>query len=297
MADEIGASVVPMREGGLAGRLVSAATSWYEGPVLLEGGAPLAEGAALDVMNRVDGPLLMLAADETLIDCHRALPYYSRRERLAHLAALSRVDGVIAVSARLRRLSQRQFGIPAELARPFVTEPLGDELGSLMPDVGGSTVLCVAEDRPAFDLDMLHRACGSRDLVVAGEGTGRLDAGVGWVERDRLVCLYLDADVFVLPAVAGAFPVAPVEAMRAGTPAVVTEGCGTAELVEQVDQRLVAPCTERGVRRAVNWYLGLDLAERRRLSRRARELSRMHSEEAGLANFSAAWDRLLGRVR
>ena len=50
-------------------------------------------------------------------------------------------------------------------------------------------------------------------------------------EKDKLKA-YVDADVYVLPSVYETFPVAVLEACACGTPVIVTDGCGIAEIVE-----------------------------------------------------------------
>ena len=52
-------------------------------------------------------------------------------------------------------------------------------------------------------------------------------------ERDKLEA-YVDADVYVLPSVYETFPVTVLEACACGTPALVTDRCGIADVVDKV---------------------------------------------------------------
>jgi len=52
-------------------------------------------------------------------------------------------------------------------------------------------------------------------------------------ERDKLEA-YVDADVYVLPSVYETFPVTVLEAMACGTPVIVTDRCGIANILDKV---------------------------------------------------------------
>lgn len=52
-------------------------------------------------------------------------------------------------------------------------------------------------------------------------------------EMDKLEA-YIDADVYVLPSVYETFPVTVLEASACGTPVIITDRCGIAEIVEKV---------------------------------------------------------------
>ncbi len=104
--------------------------------------------------------------------------------------------------------------------------------------------------------DLLARAfarlsgqIGQVRLVIAGPDNGYLEALTRLTEdlsirhgvifagplygEDKLRAL-VDADVFVLPSSYETFPVSVLEAVACGTPVVVTDRCGIAQLVEEV---------------------------------------------------------------
>ena len=53
-------------------------------------------------------------------------------------------------------------------------------------------------------------------------------------DKDKLEA-YVDADVYVLPSIYEAFPNTVLEAWASGTPIIVTDKCGLADIVENAD--------------------------------------------------------------
>jgi glycosyltransferase involved in cell wall biosynthesis len=102
--------------------------------------------------------------------------------------------------------------------------------------------------------DGFKRECGLRiadcglkqiDLSI-GKNMGKKEVSMadviftGMVSREEKFLLYVDADVTVLPSRFENFPSVPFESMMCGTPVVVSEACGIAEMIRKADAGYIA---------------------------------------------------------
>ena len=169
-----------------------------------------------------------------------------------------------------------------------IVNPPGVDLERWTPGISGARdgplrVLFVGGDfrRKGGDLllDWFGRAAPddvelhlvTRDPVGAGNGIS-VHHGVE-ANSDRLVDLYQQADVFVLPSRAECFGIATVEAMASGLPAVVSDVGASPELVIDGENGFVVragDATELG--NALTMLLA-DEPLRRRMSNRSREIA------------------------
>lgn len=303
MADRVDAEFVQCETGGPLARVRAGASHDFgDRPVILEGGVPLLEGAALDALGD-SGPLVALGADSTYHDLVDPMPGRSRAGRLAHRVGLRAVDGTLAVSERIATLAERFSGGPVRVAHPFVTADRYAALRDVHPDLDSSRVLCVGKYRDKNGQDRLVEAMRRADADVtvtfAGPVTERLDGaadgveGLGFVEEERLVDLFDSAALFAFPATVGAFPVATLEGLTAGLPVLTNQRVGTGTLSRGVHPRLAVRPDPDEIAAALDWYVALDAAERRDLSERARGYGAGFDEETGLDGFETAFERLL----
>jgi glycosyltransferase involved in cell wall biosynthesis len=302
MVDAIDAEYVQCRTGGVVGRVAGALSHDIgERPVILEGGVPLLEGAVARLARRARS-VIALGADSTYHDLVEPLPYRTRAERVAHRVSLRFVDGTIAVSDDIAAIARRITGGPARVAHPFIHEERFEKLGTLEPDYGSTEVLCLGKLRPKNGqrllLDALDRVDADVTVHFVGPDTDELGAGDryvghGFVDEDELLERFAGSALMVFPARSGAFPVATLEAMRAGLPVVLTSVCGTAAVYRGVSGRLVADPDPASVTTAMNWYFSLPVERRRELGERSRRVGSQFDEATGLDTFVTQFERLM----
>lgn len=304
MAESVDAEFVQCETGGPMNRIRAGATHDFgDRPVLLEGGVPLLEGAALRALGNA-GPLVALGADSTYHDLVDSLPDRTRASRIAHRVGLFAVDGTLAVSERIATLAERFSGNPVRVCHPFVQADLFDALRKVEPTLNGERVLCVGKYRKKNGQDRLVEAVQQADtdltLTFVGPDTESLDGeyaeGLGFVDEDRLVDLYESAALFAFPAIVGAFPVATLEALVAGLPVLANGRVGTGTLVRGVHPRLAVTPKPSELADRLDWYFNLESERRYTLSERARGYGGGFTEETGLEGFQLALQELLAEL-
>jgi len=207
-------------------------------------------------------------------------------------------DELVAGGVDAARVAIRPNGFPA--TRPAARS------GRLRARLGLSEreplVLSVGRITRKKGLDLLvdaMRDVPDASLAIVGpddrDGTSalieRLRAANGLGERVRMVPplgeevpldVYGEADVFVLPSRGESFGMVAAEAAAAGTPSVVTDRCGVAELLAGKGA-LVVPCERNAIRDAL-----LELLRDEELRRRLGEGARAVAEEL-------SWDEVVRR--
>jgi glycosyltransferase involved in cell wall biosynthesis len=104
----------------------------------------------------------------------------------------------------------------------------------------------------------------------------------GFVEGEIKQLLLQGSDLFALTSYSENFGVAVVEALAAGTPALVTPGVALAQEVDQYNLGYVVPQEPTAIAKAIEKHLELPESERKKLSQKARQFV--------LDNYS--WDKI-----
>jgi glycosyltransferase involved in cell wall biosynthesis len=197
-------------------------------------------------------------------------------------------DDYVGAGVASDRISVRPVGFPTPT-------PPGKRPGALRRRLGldERTPLLLSSGRvaPGKGIELLVRALpglqethlaivGPEERGTAGElahlaRTLRVDDRVhiigAWPNRELLSEVYQDADVFALASASESFGMAAAEAAAAGTPSVVTDRCGIADLLGD-GAGLVVGYDERAVSAALSRLFD-DHDLRRRLAERARALA------------------------
>lgn len=305
LAEHVGAELVDCSTGSPIDRIrAGAGRSFDDRPVILEGGAPLAEGSVIQLLDR-SGPVIALGADSTYHDILWPLPGRSRVARIVHRISQRFVDGTLAVSERIATIARQLTDEPVRIAHPFVEADRYEALGRTDPDLAGSRVLCVGKNRLKNGqqemIKALNRTNADVHVDFVGPDTEDLPAHAdasrhGYVPEERLIELFGEATLLAFPALAGAFPVATLEGLRAGLPVLTTTEVGTAEHARLVDPRLVVESDPDAIAGALEYYDSLDAADRHGRGERAAAVGERFDEASGLDAFAQALIDLMRAV-
>jgi glycosyltransferase involved in cell wall biosynthesis len=176
-------------------------------------------------------------------------------------AGMEGADGVIAVSEMTKRIIVEQYGIPAEKVRVVyngIDETTAPEGGAELPRLralkaqGYSLVLFLGritlQKGPDYFIRAAKAVLGRNPkvmFVVSGSGdmersmmelAARLGIGdkvlfTGFLRGPEQYEMYKIADLFIMPSVSEPFGITSLEAMRMGTPAIISKQSGASEVI------------------------------------------------------------------
>lgn len=225
--------------------------------VFAEGSAPLQTLLVYKFRNP-STKSIYLAADETFLTLEGRKT--QNLWRFLRPVARRKLDSIVAVGRDAYRWSRPYLG---EQPHAIVRPPIQDEKYRLLADLPVRSpqdefvVVSTGEARESNNYEALVDACErlirKDDLSVTLVLLGRGHPEAEYAERDHVITPgfvklsefteWLEtASVYVQPSIGDAFPVATLEGMLSGTPALVTERVGVRELLPE-DQ-----CVEPSVR-------------------------------------------------
>ena len=232
---------------------------------------------------------------------------YSKRSTRAIRFALSRFDALICLGSFQTELAHELLA--GQRRKPRILtgkagffDRVGAALSSVTPQLEGKRLIFIGNSSgpwgtfykgldllidsftlaaphiPGLTLDVV----GSWDPDTENSLRGRLGqhgANVRFLGRlSDLRAPLSQSALYVHLSRGDASPASVLEAMLAGIPALVSDQTGRRDDVGQVDSRLVVPLDAAIAADRIGWYLGLDLAEKRRLSDRAPGRCRVQRE-------------------
>ncbi len=224
-------------------------------------------------------------------------------------------DRIVAVSGRTKHTVVEHYGVPAEKVAVVwngvdeATAPLqepgrrtrlahlksaGHKLvlfaGRLTLQKGPDHFLNAAAKVATHDPDVLFIMAGSGDMEqqllrqAAGLGIGDRVLFPGFLRGHDLHEAYASADVYVMPSVSEPFGISALEAMRAGTPVIISKQSGVAEAVPESIQ--VDFWDADALAKAIERVLEATPDERE-----------AHAARGRLAAARLSWDRAAGEIR
>jgi len=102
--------------------------------------------------------------------------------------------------------------------------------------------------------------------------------------------------LYVHPARGDVFPVAPLEAMLAGVPVMVSEATGTKEVVEKVREDYVTPIDSERIAEKITEYFSLNHMQRLRLSNGFRSAAKPFNEKTQVSDFKRKYEDFIRSV-
>lgn len=114
---------------------------------------------------------------------------------------------------------------------------------------------------------------------------------------DDAVAALKSAALYVHPSRGDVFPVAPLEAMLAGLPTIVSNETGTKEIVEKVRHDFVTHLDAEHVAQKILHYFAMKPAQRETLSRRFRKAALPFSEREQIRHFKKEYGKMLAKLQ
>lgn len=202
-----------------------------------------------------------------------------RIAKRAGVRMYGRTVDLIVCSSPLEMRDAQSAGLPTERLT-WIYHPVVDEQVSIAlprPPARGQSGLRVGylgRLHPMKNVAMLIDAVGRLDrrvsLVVAGRGDARLENELrrkaerllpgraefmGWVSGDDKVRFLAGIDVIAMPSEYECFGVAAIEALAAGTPAIVSDRVGIEGIVREHQAGRVAKASVGSLAEAISVYL------------------------------------------
>jgi glycosyltransferase involved in cell wall biosynthesis len=214
---------------------------------------------------------------------------FAQAERTVDSMALRRllrryVDGVITVSELTRSDIVRTFDGPVGVIRPFIEDETYEELTSVSPSYGSSTLVTVGTyrehkgtDRLVNSWEYIRTKHPEAELHLIGEGYPDRFSSVpgvkvrGYVES--LADAFNRASGYVHPARFDASPVSTLEAMAANLPPLVTLETGTRTEAAKISERFVLPSNQKSLVSGVSHYLSISPAEQKQFGQEANNIA------------------------
>ena len=322
-AEAVGAELIDYRRRSLGPLEDTLADDAYNGLRYPDCDVYIAEGSRplyAAVLNRAvnGGRLVYLCADHGLYELGEGdLSGDSLVKSLigrfggAGVQAVGRryVDGAIAVSEFAAEFTRPFVGpnTPIEIAHPYIQPSVYRSLGEVAPSLNATRAVTVARGDHYKGVDLLVKAWPAvRDRHPEAElhvvGTGHpawYDDTPGVTRRgfvDQLGDAFETASLYVQPSRMDTFPVATLEALRAGLPTLVTDRTGTRSVAREIDESLVVAPEPDALAAGVTAYFDREPTDRRRLSVAARERGETFDADGRQAAFRDAFERLLDRL-
>ena len=231
------------------------------------------------------------------------LKHSSYLVRLYSKFLLKRIDGFISTS----NFMQKQTNKSSEVVYPFVDVK---NLLNIKPNFDNQNICNISGMRYTKGTDILietfekFREISPQAKLFAlgeeGETINWIDKinAVGGIAPGRIPIInYLkQSSIYLNPARYEPFGVNILEAMAAGIPPLVSEYCGSAEIVKKVDQRLVISLNPMEIVKKIIW-LKSNRKKYYELSKKCKDETKKYTKEKSICKFKEKFTRLVKKIK
>jgi glycosyltransferase involved in cell wall biosynthesis len=206
-----------------------------------------------------------------------------------------KIDAGIAVSKLEKEYVLRMNpDIKVEIAYPYITSEKYNELTKVTPNLETHIIFTIADRRAYKGVDLLLDAfrivkeeIKDAELLIRGSGFNypRLEA-VKFLDRiPNLSIIFRKSSLYVQPSRFDPFPVSVLESMLSGVPPVVTNMVGSKEAVEELGEDFIRDVRADDIAEGILRYFDLSLSQKKRISKKCRELAMKFDEETCIKKF------------
>ena len=253
--------------------------------------------------------IILLIADETFFRITLGMPFPSSFWGKLQWKVISKyIDGAIAVSEFAKEEAKKVLSCPIKIAYPFIQNKIYNELKSISPDLESYNILSIGYGHPKNGFETLidafkivKKRFPAANLCIVGEGNPTEWNRTGGVHVTGFVPNILPyfehSSLFCLIGKGQAFPVATLEALCAGLPAIVSKYTGTKEVVRRLRDDFVTDADSKAVADAIIRYFSLDFEEKVELSKSAKRLAEQFNSDKRIKAFKKVFRELLHEVK
>jgi len=277
---------------------------------LSEGGAPITPVAIKKHFSR-NSIHINIIADETFMMIKETpeemKDKYKGYVNLAHKFASKYIDGAIVVSKLAKESAEAFLDIPIRIVHPYIEEKMYERLSKVNPAIKSHNIISVGYgEHKGMDIlveafKMVKKEVKDAALYIIGKGHPKewneiKDVHVEGYVND-LIPYFENASLFVQASRADTFPVSTLESLRAGLPTIVTEKTGTKEVIENLGKEFIRKVDAEDIAEGILYYFDLSDSEKRKLSLKAKKISKTFNKKEMCERFKEEFELLLEEVK
>ncbi|MDD2655142.1 MAG: glycosyltransferase [Candidatus ainarchaeum sp.] len=258
-------------------------------------------------LHRINGKIINLCGSPLFYNIWKGI--MGKAESRVLLELFKSVDGMVLEGNYTKEaLSALHLRVPTVTSYTYIKPGRYEALAGMKADLGTKNIAITAtndieykgvdlllkamplinEQDPAIKLRIIHRNLDMdkiRHLLTPNVG----------LEED-VEKAFRTTSLYVHPSRGDVFPIAPLEAMLAGIPTMVSTDTGTKEFVEKVDKKHVLPLEPEAIAGAVLNYFSSTEKQRRGLSAEFREQALQFNEKEQLGRLEREYKELLRSI-